>query len=77
MTWRTGIPPAHAGTVAASHAAARSAERLCRLHEVYVTVAPPDAALVRIYLAEVKILIRRCLRLAWHLLTQRHTGAPR
>lgn len=78
MPWFTPLGADRAGAVQASHATARSAERLLRLHALYVTVAPEyEASLCRLYLDEVKILIRRCLKLGWYLLAQRHSGAHR
>jgi hypothetical protein len=51
---------------------ARSAERIIRWHNAYVTVDPAHEKSTRwMYFGEVKILIRRCFRLGFYLLTHR------
>ena len=52
--------------------AARSAARILRFHNTYATIDAADAKPIQyLYLCEVRILIRRCLKLAFYLLTHR------
>ena len=51
---------------------ARSAQRIIQFHNTYMTTHPADAEPIRdLYLREIRILMRRCLKLAFYLLTHR------
>ena len=55
-----------------SYQTAQSAARIIRLHNAYVAVAPKDEQSIRhLYLRELTIMMRRCLRLAGYLLVYR------
>jgi hypothetical protein len=55
-----------------SHGTAQSAARIIRLHNAYVAVEPKDEQPIRcLYLRELTIMMRRCLRLAGYLLVYR------
>jgi hypothetical protein len=57
---------------------ARSAQRIIKFHNTSATTDPADAKPIRdLYLREVRILMRRCLKLAFYLLTHRKKAVPK
>jgi hypothetical protein len=55
-----------------SRETAQSAVRIIRLHNAYVVVEPKDESSIRsLYLRELTLMMRRCLKLASYLLMYR------